>query len=279
MTKKITIFKFNGSFKKKLSILVVIQLERMMNLKLLSLENAKTPKGEKKGYITGILYLAPNTESGVMNVCPMAKIAQCDKACLFSAGRGKFDNVRNARIRKTVFYYEKTNEFMNEIVLDIKSLKTKAKNKDSIPLVRLNGTSDILWEKQSFILKEDVAKKVGKKPGEYENIMSLFPEIQFYDYTKIATRENLPHNYDLTFSYSGVAKYQNEVKKALSRNMRMAVVFREKDIIPKTFMGVEVIDGDETDLRHLDPQGVIISLYAKGEAKKDKTGFVVDIAV
>jgi len=248
-------------------------------LKLLNLENAKTPKGEKKGYLTGILYLAPNTQSGVMNVCPMAKIAQCDKACLYSAGRGKFDTVKNARIRKTIFFYEKPDEFLNEIALDIARLKTKASKTDNIPLVRLNGTSDILWEKKSFELKEENAKKLNKEPGKYKNIMELFPDIQFYDYTKIATRDKLPKNYDLTFSYSGVLNYQKEVKRALERNMRIAVVFRNKEIIPKKFMGFDVVDGDETDLRHLDPQGVVISLYAKGDAKKDMSGFIVDVAI
>ena len=246
-------------------------------MKLISLDNTKTIKGEKKGYITGILYLAPNIESKVINVCPMAKVAGCDVGCLYSAGRGKFNNVRNARIRKTVLFYEKPNEFLNEIANDIFSLIRKAERDNKIPLIRLNGTSDILWERKSFILNEEVAVKIRKEPGKYKNIMELYPEINFYDYTKIAARENLPENYDLTFSYSGTPAFQKEVNKALSKNMRMAVVFRTKEIIPETFLGKRVINGDDTDLRPLEPQGVIISLFAKGDAKKDKSGFVVDI--
>lgn len=246
---------------------------------LLTMENAKTPKGEKKGYITGILYLAPNTQSGVTNVCPMAKIAQCDHACLYTAGRGKFTKIKEARIRKTVYFHERKDEFINELARDIYRLENKAKKTQNIPLIRLNGTSDILWEKIKFTLEEETAKKIGATPGEYENIMALFPHIQFYDYTKIASRNQLPTNYDLTFSYSGVEKYQKEVAKAIEKKMRIAVVFRTKDMIPDTFKGMKVVDGDDTDLRHLDPQGVIVSLYAKGDAKKDDTGFVVDIAI
>jgi hypothetical protein len=206
-------------------------------------------------------------------------MAKCDETCLFTAGRGKFDSVKNARIRKTKFFAEDPNTFLNEIALDIYRLENKAKKLQSIPLVRLNGTSDILWEKQSFTLTVETAKKIDKDPGHYENIMSLFSHIQFYDYTKIAARENLPFNYDLTFSYSGVHSFQREVQKAIDKGMRIAVVFRNKHTIPNEFLGMKVVNGDETDLRHLDPNGVVVSLYAKGKAKKDDSGFVVDVAV
>lgn len=246
-------------------------------MKYLNLENAKTVKGEEKGYITGILYLAPSQESGVVNVCPMAKIAQCEQGCLFTAGRGKFDNVRNARIRRTREYADNEQNFLNELVLDIHRLLQKARKEQKIPLVRLNGTSDIFWETKSLIVRKEVGEKVGVPPVWYPNLMAVFPHIQFYDYTKIASRDALPENYDLTFSYSGVERYQYQVQKAIEKGMRMAVVFRDKNNIPDFFMGKPVVNGDETDLRHLDPQGVIISLYAKGKAVKDETGFVVDV--
>ena len=104
-----------------------------------------------------------------------------------------------------------------------------------------------------------------------------YPEVQFYDYTKIPNRKlgNI-QNYDLTFSYSGVKAYQPMVAKALKKNMRMAVVFRSKDNQPRTFMGREVVNGDNTDIRPYDKQDVIVSLYAKGKAKQDTSGFVVD---
>ena len=52
-------------------------------------------------------------------------------------------------------------------------------------------------------------------------------------------------------------------------------MFRNK--LPKTFKGLPVIDGDKDDLRFLDPQGVIVGLIAKGKAKQDKSGFVIDV--
>lgn len=239
--------------------------------------NAKTVKGQKFGYLTGIMYLAPADNSEAINVCPMAEIAGCKKACLYSAGRGKFTNVQAGRLRKTLYFATDYEAFMNELAGDINRLINKAKKLDVIPVVRLNGTSDIIWERKSFTLNEKMAKRLGREAGTYPNMMALFPEITFYDYTKIAGRFNdkLPANYDLTFSYSGVESYQKLVKYAVSKGARMAVVFRD-DNYPTEFMGMKVVDGDEHDIRPINPQGVIVALKAKGDAKKDSTGFVVD---
>jgi hypothetical protein len=106
-------------------------------------------------------------------------------------------------------------------------------------------------------------------------IFEAFPSLQFYDYTKISNRKNIPENYDLTYSYSGVQGYQKYVQIALSAGMRIAAVFRKRTEIPSSFMGLDVVDGDNSDLRHLDPLGVIVALYAKGKAKKDLSGFVI----
>jgi hypothetical protein len=108
--------------------------------------------------------------------------------------------------------------------------------------------------------------------------MTLFPDVQFYDYTKIPSRHNLPANYDLTFSYSGVLGFQKYVNQAINAGMRIAAVFRKRADIPAKFMGLDCVDGDNTDIRHIDPKGVIVALYAKGQAKKDDTGFVIDPA-
>jgi hypothetical protein len=110
---------------------------------------------------------------------------------------------------------------------------------------------------------------------EYANIFDVFPEVQFYDYTKDANRKGLPLNYDLTFSYSGVEGFQPYVEKAIAKGMRLAVVFRKEQDIPMTFRGIPVVSGDNSDVRHLDDDGVIVGLYAKGKAKLDTTGFVV----
>lgn len=130
------------------------------------------------------------------------------------------------------------------------------------PLVRLNGTSDIRWE------SIEVANSG-------HNIFEFFPDVQFYDYTKDANRKDLPANYDLTFSYSGVEGFQPFVEIAVAKGMRMAVVFRKESDIPSTFRGIPVVSGDNSDVRHLDDDGVIVGLYAKGKAKLDATGFVV----
>ena len=106
--------------------------------------------------------------------------------------------------------------------------------------------------------------------------MELFPDIQFYDYTKIINRDNLPANYDLTFSYSGKSEFIKYVNKAIEKNMRVAVVFKDKKNIPNEFMGLSVVNGDNSDIRHIDPHVVIVALYAKCKAKKDNSGFVVN---
>lgn len=222
--------------------------------------DSKTIKGEKIGYLTGILYLAPaNTTK--YNTCAMAEKAQCAKACLYSAGRGAFNSVQQSRIDKTLYFYEARDEFMNTLFKNIKALIKKAEAKGLKPLVRLNGTSDIRWENVPF---------------EGATIFEAFPNVQFYDYTKDANRKDLPVNYDLTFSYSGVSTFAPYVEKAQSKGMRMAVVFRKIENIPLSFKGITVVSGDNSDVRHLDNQGVIVGLYAKGAAKRDNTGFVVN---
>ena len=226
--------------------------------------DAKTIKGETLGFLTGILYLAPATTTK-WNTCSMAKTAKCDVACLFTAGHGAFSSVQLARINKTEWFFTERNTFMQQLVVDIAKLIKKANKKGLQPLVRLNGTSDIRWESVAF---------TGVDGIEYVNIFAAFPDVTFYDYTKDANRKDLPSNYDVTFSYSGVEGFQPYVEKALLNNMRMAVVFRKEKDIPMTFMGIPVVSGDNSDVRHLDDK-VIVGLYAKGKAKLDQTGFVV----
>ncbi len=231
---------------------------------LLSIDtNSKTVKGQKQGFMTGILYLAPFTLSGV-NLCPMAEKAQCHKACLNTAGRGAFNSIQRARLKKTQYFNNHNQEFMIELVKDINALIRKAQRENFIPIVRLNGTSDIRWENIKFNLDD---KSV--------TIFEAFPDIQFYDYTKISNRKNIPNNYDLTYSYSGIASYQKYVQIAISAGMRIATVFRNRSDIPDTFLNMRVVDGDNSDLRHLDARGVVVALYAKGKARHDMSGFVV----
>ncbi len=224
---------------------------------LLGYDNAKTIKGNKLKMRTAILYLTPAMGSGV-NLCPMAHVAKCDVACLYTAGHGAFQSVHIARLRKTLYFLQYREQFLAQLDKEIGKAQRKADRDGVKLLVRLNGTSDVRWE--------DVAPQ----------LFTNHPGTQYYDYSKLANRRNLPANYDLTFSYSGVVQFLPQVKKAKDKGMRIAAVFRTKEAIPATFAGMRCIDGDDTDVRHLDPQGVIVALYAKGAAKKDRTGFVID---
>jgi len=229
--------------------------------------NAKTIKGQQYGYLTGVLYLAPYTLSGY-NTCAMAHIAQCHEGCLNSAGRGALNSVQQARIRKTKLFYEDRDAFFAALIPDITLLIRKARKLSLIPVCRLNGTSDLRWELIAFTYKGTY----------YNNIFAMFPDLQFYDYTKVVNRNvDHIHNYDLTFSYSGVPAFQRHTQKAIDKGYRIAVVFRDRDSIPPTFLGTTCVDGDDSDLRHEDPPGVVVALYAKGKAKRDTSGFVVDV--
>jgi len=218
--------------------------------------NAKTVKGEKYGMRTAILYLTPAMGSGV-NLCPMAHVAKCDVPCLDTAGRGAMQSVQMARLRKTLYYLQYRAEFIAQLDLEIAKAKAKAERDGVKLLVRLNGTSDIRFE------------------DEAPQLFARHSDVQFYDYTKLANRRNIPANYDLTFSYSGVVQFLPQVKKAKDKGMRIAAVFRSREKIPATFAGMRCVDGDDSDVRHLDPQGVIVALYAKGKAKTDTSGFVI----
>ena len=224
-------------------------------MKLLSTANPKIQKGTKLGYLSFILHLAPATLSG-KETCPK-RTAGCTAACLNTAGRGgmfkKGENtnmIQQARIRKTKMFFEDRQAFIAQLEKDIVLGIKQAKKLGLTPVFRLNGTSDLAWEKYGIIEK--------------------FPTVQFYDYTKVLGRKvsHLP-NYHLTFSAAD--GNDSDVARAVALGMNVAAVF---DRLPEEYMGREVIDADEHDLRFLDPKGVIAGLKAKGRAKKDTSGFV-----
>jgi hypothetical protein len=224
--------------------------------KLLSVNNTKINKSNKMentNYWSTLMHLRPiNTR-----ICPYQDIAKCKNACLVTAGRGKFSNVQEARQRKTELFLNNRNEFMSQLITDIQKFIRACQRKSKKPALRLNGTSDIQWEN----IKVDG-----------QNLFEMFPDVQFYDYTKIPTRKVEQYqNYHLTWSYSEAnekyAEYFNKVP------YNKAVVFNGD--LPKTFKGLEVIDGDIHDMRFLDKPNVVVGLRAKGEAKKDNTGFVI----
>jgi hypothetical protein len=234
-----------------------------MSYKLLSVgADAKTVKGNGDKYITGIVYMKPYKtvwQGKVHNLCARAETAKCHDGCLDTAGRGQMDTVQAARLRKSLFWISDRKQWISTFEEDLTVLRRRAHKNGQQPCCRPNGTTDILHERSGFIQR--------------------FSDIQFYDYTKNYERayRQMPSNYHLTLSYSEAnMEYADAVHKAvLDTGINMAVVFRNKNIIPTTFRGLPVVDGDKDDLRFLDPKGCVVALIAKGKAKLDTTGFVI----
>lgn len=226
----------------------------------------KTVKGEKKGVRTAICYMAPGNNSGV-NLCPMSRLAGCATSCLYLSGRGGMSTTQNARINRAKLFNTNRPKFMQQLITEITAFVKSAAKAGFIPAVRLNGTTDIQWE-NIYI-------------GNTKNtIFSMFPDVQFYDYTKLVRRFTfiLPANYYLVLSYSRANERYHQMCIDVITNhpdVNLAVV---ADELPDTFLGRSVIDGDESDLRFMDPTGVIVRLKAKGPARKDTTGFVIRVA-
>jgi len=236
--------------------------------KLLTTRNFKTLKGTKLGFTTYILYMAPATENSKgVNLCPNASPG-CATACLFTSGfGGMYEKVKIGRMNKTEWYIHNRSEFLAQLDKEITAIEKRHANSLKFVSVRLNGTSDIRYEK--LIIRD------GK------NIFQLHPDIQFYDYTKNHKRFDieLAANYQLTFSRS--EENEEICLNLLSRGFNVAMVFNK---IPATYKGFEVINGDENDLRFRDPKGVIVGLkykYSTGKggehvnADAFESGFVI----
>jgi hypothetical protein len=212
----------------------------------------KMAKGEKFGYKTAILHLAPYKLSG-KNVCPKAS-KECIAFCLNTSGRGQMNSVQQARINKTNLFWKDRKKFLEQLSLEIAQLKKRARSQGYKFAVRLNGTSDLAWHR-------------------FSNLMQDHQDVIFYDYTKVYN--HLDHNlknYKITFSASG--SNNTECAAALAAGHNVAYVFKDK--LPKKFQGKRVIDGDKHDLRFLDPRGVVVGLLAKGSAKKAAAGGFVN---
>jgi len=225
---------------------------------LLSGGSPKIDKSDEAGlgYLTKIMYLAPATLSG-HNVCPWSSPG-CRAGCLNKSGRGYCGSVQDARIRKTRLLFENVGAFRYLMFQELDKFVKRCVKLGVKPAVRLNGTSDVAWEK---VLPD---------------MFTGFPQIQFYDYTKSINRVLFCQSdrYHLTFSRSEEPQNHEDCKLALRLRCNVAVVF--KNGLPKTYMGYPVIDGDKHDLRFLDPENVVVGLKAKGRARKDTSGFVVD---
>ena len=240
--------------------------------------SVKVEKGEKQGVLTAVTYLSPGREAGV-NMCPMA--AGCEAGCLgTTTGRLRMDQATRARISKTLWSMLFRDRFLRRLNWEIAGHAMTAEALNMTPAIRLNGSSDIAWEKHG--------------------VPQAHPDVQFYDYTKLSAkaRAGAPANYRLTFSLSERADSMGHAIEWLDAGGNVAVVVagestKVKDAKAAASSIIEAgefsawdgerfhihpaIDGDETDIRFDDPPGAWVVLYAKGGALKDTSGFVVRI--
>jgi hypothetical protein len=208
---------------------------------LLTEANHKTLKSQAHGYYTTILHLLPYNYSG-HQVCPKAD--GCEKTCLAWSGRGPMPNTVAARLRRTKMFFEYRPWFMGLLINDIFLAQIYAKQNNLIPVVRLNGTSDLPWEK--------IRTKNSR------NIFEEYPDLQFYDYTKIPGRR-VPDNYALTFSLG--EDNQDDALRWLEQGGNVAAIY--DDEMPDEMLGYPTINGDEHDLRFLDPSPCVVALKRK----------------
>jgi hypothetical protein len=227
------------------------------NLLSKGITNIKTAKNNLE---TFILYMAPADQVNGLNLCPFASPG-CKSSCLYSAGRGKFSNVQASRINKSKFWgYDRAN-FYVQLANELLKINSKAIKKGKKIAVRLNGTSDIdhlhLLERYSGI----------------DFLDQFYSSLLFYDYTKNVNHISRYRNTSYKITFSRSETNEAEAKKVLKMGGSIAVVFADQ--LPEFYLGYRVINGDLTDLRYFDPINVVVGLKAKGDAKKDVSGFVV----
>lgn len=238
-------------------------------MRLLSAGSVKIEKSNKFSweFYTKILYLSPYKVSGY-NTCAHAS-PLCAKVCLDTAGMGIFSNVQEARINKTKFFFENRPDFLRQLSWELHCEEKLAAKKSMKLAARLNGTSDLPWEKMC-------------------NIIQDFPNVQFYDYTKSFNRMmsfvsgQMPTNYHLTFSLSEVNLDKSLEVLQAGGNIAAVFVSNEPKAVrqfPAQWLGYKVVDGDQHDLRFLDKssdnRGLVVGLWAKGKARKNAGDFAI----
>lgn len=234
------------------------------NLLSKGVTNTKTAKNSLETYI---LYLAPYTQNSKgINLCPNASDG-CVAGCLFTSGRGRFSNVANSRINKSNYYVENRDGFLEQLANELNKIDRRALKEQKQIAIRLNGTSDI-----------DLIGQLAKKFS--VNVFNHYPNLVFYDYTKILGKiekykDVLGRDYHLTYSRSENTSFF-DLKQALIWGANVAIVFNE---IPEYYSiygdSIQVIDGDESDIIMMYNKGKILGLKAKGDAKKDRSNFVI----
>ena len=281
----------------------------------------KPDGGQYDDFDSYLIHFMPAAQSGFIT-CPCAS-GGCASECLNTAGNmGSLGGKSVSRLKRTWQMAKEAPFVLERIKREIQSKYKKAQAKNHKLVIRLNGTSDFDWTKY--------------KDKDGRSLFQIFPDVQFYDYTKVGNRVGkLPQenpNYHITFSRSEKAENQEQARNLLNSGYNVAVVFgpgktggssqlifRPKvhqstveklknqgiippnyvytgkkageTLLPTTFEGFKVVDGDGHDLRFLEKtnkgKGVVIGLTAKGSSayenfdlkdkqfKANKSGFVV----
>jgi hypothetical protein len=227
------------------------------SFRILSPLNDKTPKGEKAGYLQAIVYLAPHDLAGGKTVCPHSTAA-CRAGCLYSAGRGSTPRVQKARLRRTRDYLGDREAFLTELADELETMQRVADQRGMKLAIRLNGTSDIGWE------REEIAGRT---------LFELFPKAQFFDYTRWPPQHRrVPANWHLTFSLADDPLDYAVGHLRAGRSVAAVVPEWEKSQAPEWFaLGdttVTVVDGEQHDLRFLDPSPSLVLLKPKGRLRQ-----------
>jgi len=236
----------------------MINYKQPNNLLSKGTTNAKTAKNN---FDTYILYLAPHKQNSLkINICPKASKG-CAAACLFTAGRGKFSNVVKARINKTEYFLQDKKGFINQLSNELIKINSKASKNVNQTLIRLNGTSDLDF---IYLLKK------------YANFdIANYTNLHFYDYTKILGKvKKYSNNKNYTLTFSRAEDNEKDIFKAIEYGSNVSAVFSGE--LPKQYKNIPVVDGDKTDNEMLKHKGYILGLRAKGDAKKDASGFVIN---
>jgi hypothetical protein len=237
-------------------------MSKLQFRRFFSVDNPKAVKAQKLGWLNAINYMAPHRLAGAGNLCPNAS-AGCIALCLgeHSGNAALYPAVLRSRIAKAQWFMRDRKAFLIEMERHMRAARAQAAKAGLKLCIRLNGATDIAWE------------------GLAPQLFAAFPDVQFVDYTKSKKRAlahargQLPSNYHLTFSRSETN--EADCLEVLAAGGNVAVVFA--GAFPKTYLGARMVDGDQSDLRHLEgKQGLVIALSPKGlKAKRDTSGFVV----
>ncbi len=229
--------------------------------------NVKMKKSLGEGVYTLGLFLSPHEWTGYTNLC-VGATAGCAAVCLTTSGGGRYFGVQVGKMRKTYQYLFRHEEFMAQLVKEIEFGIAHAGRMGYELAVRLNGTTDIDWSQERY---------------QGQTLFEIFPDVNFYDYTKrwnvIRASRDIP-NWFVIWSRAETPVNQKLAGRALAEGLGISVVF--DGALPAgnwTWNGVPVVDGDKHDAIHLYGGGSrVFALKAKGEARKDTSGFVVSRA-